>query len=124
MQGGSVLVVEDDGFTRFAVGDHLRDCGYEVLEAETGREAIDLLANGAAVDVVFTDVQMPGDIDALGSFDGFANIGPSFPFWSPRAMPWRWSWPPSFATSNQPSPSPITKPMSPRRWRNCSTARL
>ncbi|MGR4862188.1 response regulator [Caulobacter sp. LARHSG274] len=79
MQGGLILVVEDDVFTRFAVGDHLRDCGYEVLEAETGQEAIDLLASGAAVDVVFTDMQMPGDIDGFGVVRWLREHRPELP---------------------------------------------
>ena len=97
MQGGSVLVVEDDVFTRLAVGDHLRDCGYDVLEAETGHQAIALLTNGAAAST------------ALAWFDGFASIGPTFRCWSPRVMPWRWSWPPSSATCGRRSPNPTTK---------------
>jgi len=79
VQGGSVLVVEDDVFTRFAVGDHLRDCGYDVLEAETGQQAIDLLVNGAAVDVVFTDVQMPGKVDGFGVVRWLREHRPELP---------------------------------------------
>lgn len=74
-----MLVIEDDALTRFAVGDHLRQCGYEVLEAETGREAIDLLADGVAVDVVFTDVQMPGDIDGFGVVRWLREHRPELP---------------------------------------------
>ncbi|WP_446484220.1 response regulator [Caulobacter sp. LARHSG274] len=74
-----MLVVEDDVFTRFAVGDHLRDCGYEVLEAETGQEAIDLLTNGAAVDVVFTDMRMPGKVDGFGVVRWLREHRPELP---------------------------------------------
>jgi CheY-like chemotaxis protein len=66
MQAGTVLVVEDDVLTRLAVADHLRQCGYAVLEAENGQEAVSLLNEGAPVDVVFTDMQMPGAVDGFG----------------------------------------------------------
>lgn len=79
MKGGGVLVVEDDVLTRFAVSDHLRRCGYEVLEAETGREAVDLLADGADVDIVFTDMQMPGEIDGFGVVRWLREHRPELP---------------------------------------------
>jgi CheY-like chemotaxis protein len=39
---------------------YLRDAGYRTLEAHNARQAIDLLEKGERVDVVFSDVQMPG----------------------------------------------------------------
>jgi DNA-binding response OmpR family regulator len=60
-----VLVVEDEILVRLAVSDHLRDAGYVVLEAANAAEALDVLAAGEPVAVVFTDVQMPGPMDGL-----------------------------------------------------------
>lgn len=74
-----MLVVEDDFLIRFAVGDHLRHCGYDVLEAENGQEAISLLADGASVDVVFTDVQMPGAVDGFGVVRWLREHRPELP---------------------------------------------
>ncbi len=50
---------------RFAVVDALEDAGFEVLEAGNADEALVLL-EGAQVDAVFTDVNMPGSTDGLG----------------------------------------------------------
>lgn len=61
----TVLVVEDEIITRMAIAEYLRDCGYKVLEAATGDEAIRVLAGGLAVDVVFSDIQMPGAADGF-----------------------------------------------------------
>jgi CheY-like chemotaxis protein len=46
----------------------LTDLGYRVLDADSGQSALELLRGGAAVDLLFTDVVMPGSMDgpALG----------------------------------------------------------
>ncbi|HEX6841695.1 MAG TPA: ATP-binding protein, partial [Stellaceae bacterium] len=55
-----VLVVEDDhGVRDFAVSV-LRELGYQVLEAANGDAALDLLGGTPDVDLLFTDVVMPG----------------------------------------------------------------
>lgn len=61
-----VLVVEDEFLIRMVVSDHLRDSGFIVVEAFNGDEAIDILKSGAPIDLIFTDVRMPGEIDGLG----------------------------------------------------------
>jgi len=60
-----VLVVEDEVLIRMVIADYLRDCGYHVVEAGNGREAISLFEAGMEIDVVFSDVQMPGDTDGF-----------------------------------------------------------
>lgn len=60
-----VLVVDDEPLIRFATVDALEDAGFEVLEAGNADEAVVLL-RGTEVDVVFTDVNMPGSTDGLG----------------------------------------------------------
>lgn len=61
----SILLVEDEFLIRMAVADDLRAEGYVVFEAGTGEEARDMLLSGAEVDVVVSDVRMPGKIDGL-----------------------------------------------------------
>lgn len=60
-----ILVVKDEILVRFTVADYLRDVGYSVIEAANAGEAIEVFASVEAVDVVFTDVQMPGVMDGL-----------------------------------------------------------
>jgi len=62
--GGSerILVVEDDEGVRAAVVDMLTDLGYRVQRAENAEAALKLLEDGAGVDLLFTDVVMPGSI--------------------------------------------------------------
>lgn len=79
LQGGIVLIVEDDALIRLGVGEHLRHCGYEVLEAATGQEAIELLAKTPSVDVVFTDMEMPGPVDGFGLVRWLREHRPGLP---------------------------------------------
>jgi two-component system, response regulator PdtaR len=60
-----VLVVEDEGLVRQMSADELADAGYQVLEAANSREAISILESGVRVAVLFTDVNMPGELDGL-----------------------------------------------------------
>ncbi|MDP1960838.1 MAG: response regulator [Reyranella sp.] len=58
-----VLLVDDDEAVRAAAVDLLTSLGYEVIVASSGPEALELLARFADVDVLFTDVVMPGGMD-------------------------------------------------------------
>jgi signal transduction histidine kinase/DNA-binding response OmpR family regulator/CHASE3 domain sensor protein len=64
VEGGneSILVVEDDEGVRAAVVDTLTDLGYSVLRAENAEAGLKLLEGGARIDLLFTDVVMPGAI--------------------------------------------------------------
>lgn len=61
----SVLVVEDEALLLFVIADELRDAGFNVLEARNATEAIALLERHAEVDVLFTDIDMPGSLDGI-----------------------------------------------------------
>lgn len=60
-----ILVVEDEVLIRMLVCDLLRDAGYDVVEADNGDEALDLLKAGISIDLVLSDVRMPGSTDGL-----------------------------------------------------------
>jgi CheY-like chemotaxis protein len=57
-----ILVVEDDVSVRQTAVDMLRQLGYQVSTAESGKQAMAVLQNGARFDLLFTDVVMPGYI--------------------------------------------------------------
>ena len=61
-----VLVVEDDVLVRNLVAAYLRECGFDVLEANGADEAIRVLQADVPVDIVFSDIQMPGSMDGFG----------------------------------------------------------
>jgi CheY-like chemotaxis protein len=54
------LVVEDNDKVRKATVSRLETLGYAVVQARTGIEAIKLLESGEPVDLVFSDIVMPG----------------------------------------------------------------
>ena len=60
--GGSerILVVEDDTLVRNHVVRQLTGLGYEIVVAETGAEALQRVETGEPLDLLFTDVVMPG----------------------------------------------------------------
>jgi PAS domain S-box-containing protein len=56
----SILLVEDDTLVRRYACEQLLSLGYRVTEAANGAEALDILRGGAVVDLLLTDVVMPG----------------------------------------------------------------
>jgi signal transduction histidine kinase len=58
----TILVVEDDEGVRQTVVDTLSDLGYRVLRARDAQAALTVIESGAAIDLVFTDVVMPGPL--------------------------------------------------------------
>ncbi len=60
-----VLVVEDEALIRLATAEHLRSCGFKVIEAATGAEAQEIMLAGLHVDIVFSDITMPGPMDGI-----------------------------------------------------------
>jgi CheY-like chemotaxis protein len=63
----SVLVVDDEVLIRLVICDYLRECGYRVIEAANAEEALLVLEKSdLRVDVVFSDIEMPGDMDGFG----------------------------------------------------------
>ena len=59
----TVLLVEDEVLIRIPLAESLRDIGYEVIEAGNADEAIIIVNSGIHVDLVISDVQMPGQMD-------------------------------------------------------------
>lgn len=60
-----ILVVEDEVLTRMVLAEELREAALGVIEAATADEALSYLKSGGDVDLVFSDIRMPGAIDGL-----------------------------------------------------------
>ena len=61
-----ILLVEDEVLVRMVAADVLEDAGFTVLESTNAEEALRLLETRSDVQVLFTDVNMPGALDGLG----------------------------------------------------------
>lgn len=63
----TVLIVEDEVRIRMVISEYLRHCGYKVIEAANADEAIVVLQQmDLKIDVVLSDVEMPGSMDGFG----------------------------------------------------------
>ncbi len=69
-----LLLVEDDAFIRMDTAEILNDLGYDVLEAESGEQGVELLRDNA-IDIIVADVGLPG------------MSGPAFARYARQALP-------------------------------------
>ena len=60
--GETILAVEDDSMVRARVENELKDLGYVVLTASDGVGALAILQSAAHIDLLFSDVVMPGGL--------------------------------------------------------------
>jgi PAS domain S-box-containing protein len=58
-----ILVVEDNKGLRDVAVRHLHDLGYRTIPAADGTNALEIIEGGAPIDLLFTDVVMPGGMD-------------------------------------------------------------
>ena len=63
MEKRLILLVEDEMLIRAIVAESLGDAGFEVVEAANGDEALALIGRLERVDLLLTDMQMPGKAD-------------------------------------------------------------
>lgn len=63
----TVLLVEDEVLIRLSLAEYLRHCGYRVVEAANADEGLTILQKAdVQVDVVLSDIEMPGSMDGFG----------------------------------------------------------
>ena len=107
-QKAVVLVVEDEPFLRFLAADALEEKGFAVAEAANAENALRVLENRQDINLVFTDIALPGDLNGLDLV---------------RHVQQRWPHIQLVITSGQHKPNPaempkdgrfIAKPYSPR----------
>jgi CheY-like chemotaxis protein len=64
-KGETILVVEDDRTVLEMAADSLRDAGYVVEGVADGAAALQTLKTGRRIDVMFSDVVMPGGLNGI-----------------------------------------------------------
>jgi DNA-binding NtrC family response regulator len=57
-----VLIVEDEFLLRWPASEYLRDSGFRVIEAATVSEAIVVFSSSTRVDLVFSDINLQGEL--------------------------------------------------------------
>jgi signal transduction histidine kinase/ActR/RegA family two-component response regulator len=73
----TVLLVDDDDIVRATVGEMLAELGYTVVEAPGGTEALAILQRGEKIDLLFTDVVMPGPLSGRKLADEARKLDPT-----------------------------------------------
>ena len=63
MSGTRILIVEDEFLIRLTLAEALADEGFDVVEAETGDEALRLIEADPMIRLMLTDMQLPGTLD-------------------------------------------------------------
>lgn len=61
----TVLIVEDEVLVRLVIAEHLQDSGYRVYEACNVSEALTILESDVSIDIVFSDINMPGERNGI-----------------------------------------------------------
>lgn len=78
-KGQQVLLVEDNDGMRKIARKQLSDLGYKVIEADRAAAAVEILSKGEKIDLVFSDVVMPGEMDGIGLANFIAREYPDIP---------------------------------------------
>ena len=78
-QDVSVLLVEDEELVRAITAEQLRDLGFSVLEAPDGSAALKVLRSDSRVDMLVTDVGLPGGLNGRQVADAARERRPRLP---------------------------------------------
>jgi len=84
-----ILVVEDEFLIRLTLVEALSDEGFDVAEAETGDLALPMLQADTSIQVLLTDIQLPGILDGRSLARRARETRPNLPvlFMSGRPEP-------------------------------------
>lgn len=74
-----VLVVDDDVAVAEIAASALEDCGFCVKVATSARSALDVLRAGAGIELVFSDILMPGGMDGIELAEEVLHRYPNLP---------------------------------------------
>ncbi|AMA59230.1 PAS domain S-box protein [Bradyrhizobium sp. CCGE-LA001] len=75
----TILIAEDDPFVRSSVIRRVEALGYRVVAAVNGKEALQQLRTDPGIDLLFTDIVMPGGMSGWDLADQARRIRPSLP---------------------------------------------
>ena len=74
-----ILIVEDDNLVRMETVDVFDETGFEVIEAWSGAMALKMIEQSPEIQVVFTDIEMPGAMNAIELMHKIAERWPKLP---------------------------------------------
>jgi CheY-like chemotaxis protein len=105
-----VLLVEDEALIAEIIGEALSESGHAVHAVANAQEAIAHLSNGARVDLLFTDINLPGELDGVGLAEQVRAANPQLPILFASGRWWRLE-----ELQKLPNAATLRKPYSPAR---------
>ena len=105
-----VLLVEDEVLIAEIIGEALSESGHVVHAVANAQEAIAHLSNGARVDLLFTDINLPGELDGVGLAEQVRAANPQLPILFASGRWWRLE-----ELQKLPNAATLRKPYSPAR---------
>ena len=105
-----VLLVEDEVLIAEIIGEALSESGHAVHAVANAQEAIAHLSNGARVDLLFTDINLPGELDGVGLAEQVRATNPQLPVLFASGRWWRLE-----ELQKLPNAATLRKPYSPAR---------
>ena len=109
-QRNCVLLVEDEALIAEIIGEALTDSGHSVHVVANAQDAIAHLSNGGRVDLLFTDINLPGELDGVSLAARVREQHPQLPVIFASGRWWRLD-----ELQNQPNAAVLRKPYSPAR---------
>jgi DNA-binding response OmpR family regulator len=61
----TIMMVEPDVVIRMVIAEHLRDCGYRVIEGVAAQDVWDVLESGRRIQILLVDVALAGEADGF-----------------------------------------------------------
>jgi len=74
-----ILVVEDELMLLEVIASELEDAGFAVAQAMTAEIALGLIEGGAPIDILFTDIRLPGAMDGWQLAEAARRLRPGLP---------------------------------------------
>ncbi len=81
------LIVEDEPLILMLAEVAFVDAGFVVLKAESADEALSIYITQASVDILFTDVNLPGEMDGIDLAESLIQLDPRLPIIITSALP-------------------------------------
>ena len=78
-RGETILVVEDNPEVKSVAVTLLEQLNYRTVAVDNAKSALNLLATGTPIDLVFTDVMLPGDLDGVALAQAISKKHPRVP---------------------------------------------
>jgi len=74
--GETILVIDDEAMVRMLIVEVLKEAGYAALEADDGPSGLKILQSGARIDMLITDVGLPGGMNGRQVADAARLVRP------------------------------------------------